>query len=184
MEEELIRIIELSKLDIHIIKMFCEGCPPTYMLITYSKEGKYIDESVEFAGRLIKYPIDSEFQPANPDNKVCSVAFSTSEQKWYGWSHRAIYGFGIGATCRKGDCHYNPDNFEEFRYRENMGACHCLIEDYQIDEGTNKLLCLDNGRLECSEDTCPNYTQGSGEWTAQTLEDCKLMAITFAKSVS
>ncbi len=30
------------------------------------------------------------------DNTVCSIGFSEKEQKWYGWSHRAIYGFGIG----------------------------------------------------------------------------------------
>lgn len=26
----------------------------------------------------------------------CGLGFSEKEQKWYGWSHRAIYGFGIG----------------------------------------------------------------------------------------
>lgn len=26
------------------------------------------------------------------------------EQKWYGWSHRAIYGFGIGDIVEEGDC--------------------------------------------------------------------------------
>lgn len=25
-----------------------------------------------------------------------SIGFSEKEQKWYGWSHRAIHGFGIG----------------------------------------------------------------------------------------
>lgn len=25
-----------------------------------------------------------------------SLGFSEKEQKWYGWSHRAIHGFGIG----------------------------------------------------------------------------------------
>lgn len=25
-----------------------------------------------------------------------AIGFSEKEQKWYGWSHRAIYGFGIG----------------------------------------------------------------------------------------
>jgi len=27
--------------------------------------------------------------------------------KWYGWSHRAVYGFGIGDTIKKGDVAYN-----------------------------------------------------------------------------
>ncbi len=29
-------------------------------------------------------------------HKVCSVGFSEKDNKWYGWSHRAIYGYGIG----------------------------------------------------------------------------------------
>ena len=41
------------------------------------------------------------------------VGFSPSENKWYGWSHRAIYGFTIGSTCSKGDCHYFPNNIED-----------------------------------------------------------------------
>lgn len=35
-----------------------------------------------------------------------SIGFSEKEQKWYGWSHRAIYGFGIGSKVKKGDCGY------------------------------------------------------------------------------
>lgn len=29
-----------------------------------------------------------------------------SDGKWYGWSHRAVYGFGIGDTVKKGDVAY------------------------------------------------------------------------------
>ena len=35
-----------------------------------------------------------------------SIGFSEKEQKWYGWSHRAIYGFGVGSKIKKGDCGY------------------------------------------------------------------------------
>jgi hypothetical protein len=34
-----------------------------------------------------------------------SIGFSEKEQKWYGWSHRAIYGFKVGDGCKAGDCH-------------------------------------------------------------------------------
>ena len=37
----------------------------------------------------------------------CGVGFSEDEQKYYGWSHRAIYGFGIGSKVKRGDCAYN-----------------------------------------------------------------------------
>lgn len=45
--------------------------------------------------------------PQPIDNQtVCSIGFSFKEGKWFGWSHRAICGFKIGSTCRKGDVHY------------------------------------------------------------------------------
>ena len=31
------------------------------------------------------------------------IGFSEKEQKWYGWSHRAIYGFKVGDKCKDGD---------------------------------------------------------------------------------
>lgn len=33
---------------------------------------------------------------SSDDHKVCSVGFCDREQKWYGWSHRAMGGFGLG----------------------------------------------------------------------------------------
>lgn len=47
------------------------------------------------------------FKEHGIEEKACGVGFSEKEQKWYGWSHRAIYGFGIGSKCKKGDAHYN-----------------------------------------------------------------------------
>ena len=41
------------------------------------------------------------------------VGFSPKDNKWYGWSHRAIYGFTIGSTCKKGDLHYKGSNLKE-----------------------------------------------------------------------
>ena len=51
---------------------------------------------------FIRYGIDSEIQCSTGPGGVCDIGFSTSEQKWYGWSHRAIYGFGIGHEVKKG----------------------------------------------------------------------------------
>lgn len=31
------------------------------------------------------------------------IGFDPKSKKWYGWSHRAIYGFGIGHIVKKGD---------------------------------------------------------------------------------
>jgi len=30
------------------------------------------------------------------------IGFSEKEQKWYGWSHRAIHGFAVGDEIKKG----------------------------------------------------------------------------------
>ena len=46
------------------------------------------------------------FKEHGIEEKKCGVGFSEKEQKWYGWSHRAIYGFGVGSKCKKGDAHY------------------------------------------------------------------------------
>jgi len=35
-------------------------------------------------------------QRASEDHNVCSIGFCEKENKWYGWSHRAIAGFGMG----------------------------------------------------------------------------------------
>ena len=40
-----------------------------------------------------------------PESSICSIGFCEKEQKWYGWSHRAICGFGIGSKARRGDLH-------------------------------------------------------------------------------
>lgn len=42
------------------------------------------------------------------------VGFSPKDNKWYGWSHRAIYGFTIGSECKKGNCHFSPANKDDF----------------------------------------------------------------------
>ena len=37
-----------------------------------------------------------EVQKAHKNHCRCSIGFNKLEQKWYGWSHRAICGFGFG----------------------------------------------------------------------------------------
>jgi len=43
-------------------------------------------------------------EKATPSDNACSIGFCEKEQKWYGWSHRAIFGFGIGSIVEEGDC--------------------------------------------------------------------------------
>lgn len=43
-------------------------------------------------------------EKADPFHSICSIGFCEDKQKWYGWSHRAICGFGIGDVVKEGDC--------------------------------------------------------------------------------
>lgn len=42
-------------------------------------------------------------QKANPSHSTCSIGYSVKENKWYGWSHRAIHGFTIGDVVKEND---------------------------------------------------------------------------------
>jgi len=62
--------------------------------MAYNLEGDWIGSS-EFAYRLYHktgvYP-----EKADPKHCVCTIGFSKRLRKWFGWSHRAMCGFGIG----------------------------------------------------------------------------------------
>ena len=58
--------------------------------------------------KSVKFMADKEIT----EELTHGVGFSPKDKKWYGWSHRAIYGFEIGSTCKKGDCHYTPKQGE------------------------------------------------------------------------
>lgn len=42
-----------------------------------------------------KYGI-TEFEKKSSDSSVATIGYSPKDKKWYGWSHRAIYGFKVG----------------------------------------------------------------------------------------
>mgnify|MGYP001572792165 CR=1 FL=1 len=67
----------------------------------YTPDGSYIGDPKMARMLCVKYGIRPELVDGD---KVCSVGFSERDQKWYGWSHRAIFGFGIGAVANEGDC--------------------------------------------------------------------------------
>lgn len=46
--------------------------------------------------------------PEPVPNGVSTIGFSDKNQKWYGWSHRAIHGFGVGDVAKKGDLVCSP----------------------------------------------------------------------------
>jgi hypothetical protein len=67
---------------------------PTKMKSAYTPSGDYIGNPESARYFVVKRGIIPELR--TPDSNVCSIGYCPKERKWYGWSHRAIYGFGIG----------------------------------------------------------------------------------------
>lgn len=77
-----------------------EGNPDTILKSAYTPSGDYIGSSV-WGHRLVKLRGITP-EKRTPTSNVCSIGFCEKEQKWYGWSHRAIYGFAIGDVVEEG----------------------------------------------------------------------------------
>jgi hypothetical protein len=88
-------------------ELFEEGF--TMKMAYTTPEGHFIGDS-KWAHRLIvQRGIKPEPRPGQcdldglPGVKGCCIGFCEREQKWYGWSHRAICGFGIGSKIESDD---------------------------------------------------------------------------------
>jgi hypothetical protein len=126
------------------------------------------------------------------------VGFSPKDNKWYGWSHRAIFGFEIGSECKKGDCHYVGSSIKE---QEDAAIAFRVCDDYSnvrcegvIKDGKDKFFDIrwdyknstPNKSLHNTIGGSRHYITplGRGEWIAKTLDDARLMAIDFNEGVS
>ena len=126
------------------------------------------------------------------------VGFSPKDGKWYGWSHRAIYGFEIGSTCKKGDCNYKGSDIQEqkdaaIRFWENDDyrnvRCDGIVEqdgEKFFDIKWEYLSATPNKKLHGTTGGSMHHIKslGRGEWTAKTLDDAKQMAVDFNEGVS
>ena len=72
------------------------------MRSAYTPSGDYIGNKKTAHFLCSKRGIAPEKR--TPDSNVCSIGFSATDGRWYGWSHRAICGFGVGDTVSRGDC--------------------------------------------------------------------------------
>lgn len=181
--------------------------PSNTMYVVYTPEGLYIG-TTEIAEMLIRKGI-TRVECASKDNTVCSIGFNPTEQTWYGWSHRSIYGFSIGSEVKKGDCAYNPatkeDQEQAFCEFWAIGVekeceiperkCTTVLDYLTHDVTKDGTLGFDysmstvfnfEGRGPFKSSGFQPYpnTWGRGEWRALTIEDAKQMAIDFADGVS
>jgi len=66
------------------------------MVNCYSSDTGHWIGNADYARFLCKKKGLRQLQKADQDHSVCSIGYNEEEQKWYGWSHRAICGFGVG----------------------------------------------------------------------------------------
>lgn len=171
--------------------------------IYYSKlDGAYIgrvggEGNLEF---LTTFGVTEEIQggiyKGEGPGTVC-LGFNPVKKEWYGWSHRAIFGFGIGSKCKKGSCGFFPSNEEEFIERcisfwgDTEYAVNGEIHHEKVKGGI-EVNYIYNNEVPNEKLRGTRYSKiclypkvwGKGEWTATTLEEAKQMAIDFARSVS
>lgn len=161
----------------------------------YTLAGDYIGD-IDWARRICgEFGVAPE--KATPSHNTCSIGFSTKDQKWYGWSHRAMRGFGIGSEVKRGDIAYVARDMHDFMDQ----SANFWRDDDHLDLATRETVDAD-GR-QCVEvswtvGNVPNVAirgerhsslmyppspWGRGEWTAATLDDAKQMAKDFAESV-
>ena len=164
----------------------------------YTKDGSYIGD--EKTTRFIVLECKIAPEKASPEHQVCSIGWCDQERKWYGWSHRAMCGFGIGSSVKYGDCAYEAPDADTF----GRGVMDFFCDDEWYEGCTNRPhIDPDGARGVLVEakynDNVPNeklrgtiYRHfspypakwGRGEWTAETLDDAKEMAIAFAEGVA
>ena len=129
----------------------------------------------------------------------CQIGFCEKAQKWYGWSHRAIYGFGIGGKIKKGSIGYHPTDKNDLlddMIRFNIGNNDTILEsklDVEDPYGESpglgayfKYWYRNKKGDKIESFSWEPYPEkwGKGEWTAKTLEEAKEMAIDFARAIA
>ena len=131
-EDTLIKVLRTIRYEKYgyiyrVEKIMCPDEPKETlaMKVCYTLDGQYLGDN-KTASFLCRTKGIREFVKRTETSNICSIGFNPTEQKWYGWSHRAIYGFGIGSTVKKGDCGYKPTNKYDM-FKE-------LLDWYEIDQ--------------------------------------------------
>ena len=170
----------------------------TYLVAKSTIDGSYIGLP-DFAQKLEEMGISPQ---ARPGNEVASIGFSEAEQKWFGWSHRAMCGFGIGSKVSKHDCAYVPVDWVDFiddavRFWSDDGHLNVTGTRGLDREGrevvhvswtySSDSKLIPNRKIHgtiSGSTMYPPKDWGRGEWEAKTLDDAKQMAMDFAEGVS
>ena len=163
----------------------------TPMFSAFTPAGHYIGSEGTAKFLCDKKGIAPEIREGQ--DRTCSIGFCEKEQKWYGWSHRAIYGFGIGSAVKKGDCAYVASSPEEL-IEDHVNFFADIYEDdperwqqARADLQAECSIAVDRTGIYIGRgiETGDARFQpvGRGAWVAETLEDARQMACDFAESV-
>lgn len=92
----------------------------------YTPEGHYIGDETDARWLVERKGIHPEVIPGKTRDDgralVCSIGFCKREQKWYGWSHRCHFGFGIGDRVDNEDHICATEGWTEEYLREHPEA--------------------------------------------------------------
>jgi len=103
------------------------GVKDQTIVACYTKSGEYIGDE-----KTAKYICDKKGiipEKRDASHCVCSIGFQPDEQKWYGWSHRAMFGFGIGYKVKKGDSMAKGQEFSRDSSAVDVGFEAKTLED-------------------------------------------------------
>jgi len=130
-------------------------------------------------------------EKVSKEHAVCSIGYCKKERKWYGWSHRALYGFSSRSRVKKGDCGFAPKNRKEFlegikRWHSGETGKYTYIFK-KLKTGV-KIIPKAKEKIHnvTWKPWVERYPQkwGRGEWQANNIADAKQMAVDFARGVS
>jgi hypothetical protein len=62
-----------------------------------------LEEFMPGLAKFLKKHSVTHFEKISQECNEASIGFSETEQKWYGWSHRGVCGFGVGDVVEDGD---------------------------------------------------------------------------------
>ena len=196
-------VTETDITDPNDVNVCREAAPSEYlrMVTAHNQAGDYIGD-LAHAHYLMEKGIFTPIKKRSDCNN-CSVGHSVFDDKYHGWSHRATYSFGIGSTVKKGDCAYTPVDKQDFmddctRFWSDEDNLNVFSEEAEKthEDGTKEMgvrttwtysNTIPNVKLrgEVTSVWCPYPdTWGKGEWTAETMDDARQMAIDFSDGVS
>jgi len=122
---------------------------------------------------LLKYQIDKHI--------THGMGFSTKQQKWYGWSHRAIAGYGIGDKITKSNIAYRSDSINDL-YEELLESFP--LKNYKLEKTNNNSIKVYELMEDGSFEFVKEYYTGRGEFVIKTLDEAKECAKNFKEEVA